>query len=155
MRILDHIINALAVLAGALLAIVTLLLCVDVAVRYAQVMNITWIGDVAAVSLYVMTFLAAPWVLREGGHIAVDSLIRIMPERAQRGMGVLVSLIGAGICAILFVYAVRVLMASFAANTQVYKTVIYPQWWLFVLPPITFALLSVLFLRQLRRGDPS
>jgi TRAP-type C4-dicarboxylate transport system permease small subunit len=135
-----------------LLGVVTILLCVDVAVRYAQVMSITWIGDVAAVSLYLMTFLAAPWVLREGGHIAVDSLIRILPAGAQRMMGVLVSVIGASICALLFVYAVRVLMASFAANTQVYKTIIYPQWWLFILPPVTFGLLSVIFLRQTRGG---
>ena len=148
MKALDTFIDALAILAGVLLSVVTLLLCVDVAIRYAQVMNITWIGDVASVSLYLMTFLAAPWVLREGGHIAVDSVVRILPTSAQRGIGIFVNVLGAAICALLCVYAVRVLMASFDAGTQVFKTLIYPQWWLFTLPPLTFALLAIIFLRQ-------
>lgn len=148
MKALDTFIDALAILAGVLLSVVTLLLCIDVAIRYAQVMNITWIGDVASVSLYLMTFLAAPWVLREGGHIAVDSVVRILPSGAQRMIGIFVNILGAAICALLCVYAVRVLMASFDAGTQVFKTLIYPQWWLFTLPPLTFALLAIIFLRQ-------
>lgn len=149
MRLLDGIIDALALVAGALLGAVTLLLCLDVAVRYAQVMNISWIGDVASVSLYLITFLAAPWVLREGGHIAVDSLLRVLPQGAVRPIETGVNLIGAGICALLCVYAVRVLLMSHAAGTQVYKMLIYPQWWLFVLPPVTFALLCLSFLRRI------
>lgn len=148
MKALDIFIDALAILAGVLLSVVTLLLCVDVAIRYAQVMNITWIGDVASVSLYLMTFLAAPWVLREGGHIAVDSVVRILPSGAQRMIGIFVNILGAVICALLCVYAMRVLMASIDAGTQVFKTLIYPQWWLFTLPPLTFALLAIIFLRQ-------
>lgn len=154
MTALDTLVDALAVLAGVLLSVVAALLCVDVAIRYAQVMNITWIGDVASVSLYLMTFLAAPWVLREGGHIAVDSVVRILPAGAQRLIGIFVNLLGAAICGLLCIYAVRVLMASFGAGTQVYKTLIYPQWWLFTLPPLTFALLAIIFLRQTRTEHP-
>lgn len=153
MRLFDGIINALALLAGVLLGVVTLLLCLDVAVRYAQVMNISWIGDVASVSLYLITFLAAPWVLREGGHIAVDSVLRILPPGVVRPVNLLVNLIGAAICALLCIYALRVLLMSYAAGTQVFKMLIYPQWWLFILPPLTFALLAVSFLRRIGAED--
>lgn len=152
LKALDLIIDTLAVLAGVLLTVVALLLCVDVAVRYAQVLNITWIGDVSSVSLYLMTFMASPWVLREGGHIAVDSLVRVLPKPVQIRMNAVVNVLGALICALLFVYATRVLLSSFAAGTQVFKTIIYPQWWLFTLPPLTFALLAIEFLRKTRKG---
>jgi len=146
--ILDRLVEALAVLAGALLTVTTALLCVDVAVRYLQVININWIGDVASVSLFLITFLAAPWVLREGGHIAIESLTQALPDSARVPLAVAVNLLGAAICAVLCVYAVRVLIASHAAGTQVYKMLIYPQWYLFVLPPLTFALLGLLFIRR-------
>ncbi|KIC48654.1 TRAP transporter small permease [Tateyamaria sp. ANG-S1] len=150
-RALDRVIDALAVLAGALLVVVTLLLCVDVAVRYMQIINITWIGDIASVSLFVMTFLAAPWVLREGAHIAVDSLVMTLPDRLRALVERLVNLLGCAICALLGVYAVRVLVGSYTADTQVYRMLVYPQWWLFVLPPVTFALMALVFLRNAAR----
>ncbi len=151
-KALDILINALAVLAGALLGVITLLLCLDVAVRYLQLFNITWIGDISAISLFLITFLAAPWVLREGGHIAVDSLVMILPDHIRRIVEIVVNLIGAGICLLLGIYALRVVMASYAAGTQVYKMLIYPQWWLFILPPLTFGLLALIFARKAREG---
>lgn len=151
-RALDRAVEALAALAGALLTLVALALCVDVAVRYAQVVNINWIGDAASVSLYLIAFLAAPWVLREGGHIAIDSVTRTLPPGARRRVDICVNLLGALICAVLLVYAVRVLVASHEAGTQVFKMLIYPQWWLYIPPPVTFGLMALLFVRRARGG---
>lgn len=148
--LIDRIAQVLAILAGILLCAMAALLCVDVAVRYLQVINIAWIGDVAAVSLYLVTFLAAPWVLREGGHIAIDSVVQGLSARLRRAVQRLVNLAGALISAVICFYAIRVLIASYAAGTQVFKMLIYPQWWLFTVPPVTFGLMTLIFLMNTR-----
>ncbi|MEM8813584.1 MAG: TRAP transporter small permease subunit [Pseudomonadota bacterium] len=147
LRLVDRVVEGMAIAAGLLLAALTVLLCLDVFIRYFQAFNLPWIGDVASISLYAMTFLAAPWVLKIGGHIAVDSVVQALPESLRRGVRSTANLIGAAISAVLLFYAVRVLTASYAAGTQVYKMLTYPQWILYTLPPITFGLLLVLFLR--------
>ena len=152
-RVIDGAVGALAIVAGGLLALVTALLCLDVAVRYLQLASAPWIGDVASVSLFAITFLAAPWVLKEGRHVAVDVIVGRLRGRTGRLARQGVDALGAAICALLALYAVRVLLASIASGTMVYRMLVYPQWWLFALPPVTFALMALIFARQmLRRG---
>ena len=152
-RALDRLVEGLALLAGLALALLVGLLCLDVAVRYAQVVNIPWIGDAASIGLYAITFLAAPWVLRDRGHIAVDSVVKALPDGVQRVMRPAVNLLGAAVCVILTVYAIRVLLASYETGTQVFRMLVYPQWWLFTLPPLTFGLMAILFVRLAWRGE--
>ncbi|MEM6761392.1 MAG: TRAP transporter small permease subunit [Pseudomonadota bacterium] len=143
-----HAVNALAVAAGILLVVITGLLCLDVFVRYAQIAAITWIGESAQYALYAVTFLAAPWALERGRHVSIEMLAAALPPKAAAAVSRVVGLIGAAVCLVLLVYAVRVLGASFDAGTMVFRTMIFPQWYLFVVPPPVFLLLSITFLKQ-------
>jgi TRAP-type C4-dicarboxylate transport system permease small subunit len=54
--------------------------------------------------------------------------------------------LGLVVCLVMFVYAGKSLIGSFSAGTLVYKALIFPEWYLFVLAPITFSFLALIFL---------
>lgn len=147
-RCLDMAVTALATLAAAFLIAICALLCVDVFVRYLGWASMNWIGDLGPVSLFAITFLAAPWVLRDKSHIAVDSLVKILPAQAQFRVRQGTNLLGAALSGVMCFYSFKMLLASYSAGTMVYRMLVYPQWWVFILPPLTFTLMALLFTRH-------
>lgn len=148
-RLLDRVIVALATIAGALLCTLTLLICVDVLVRYGGWFSLRWTLDVAEYHLYLITFLAAPWVLLRNGHIAVDLLVQRLSLATARRLAWLGYAIGAAVCSVLLIYSLKVLWASYSAGTLIYKALIMPEWPLFLVPPLSFALMLAVFARWL------
>jgi TRAP-type C4-dicarboxylate transport system permease small subunit len=60
--------------------------------------------------------------------------------------------LGALVCTVLLYYACRAFWRSYASHNLVYETFVFPEWYLYTLPPLVFLLLLLLFLRRLRRG---
>ncbi|HEX6320919.1 MAG TPA: TRAP transporter small permease subunit, partial [Burkholderiales bacterium] len=63
----DALIDALALAAAALLCALVVLILIDVAARYLRLFSIPWSFEATEYMLYAITFLGAPWVLREEG----------------------------------------------------------------------------------------
>ena len=149
----DRIVDYLAALAGLVLCALIVLVSVDVAARNFRLFAIPWSLEIAQISLYFMTFLAAPWVLKVGGHIAVDLLVQTLSKPRARAVGRLTNAIGAAVCGVLFYYSVRVFL-DFAIDGQtVHGAMIYPRWLVYIPAPITFFLMFVIFARWV--VDPS
>jgi TRAP-type C4-dicarboxylate transport system permease small subunit len=149
-----QLINGLALIAGLLLCVLTAVICVDVASRYFRLFAMPWTLDIAEYLLYAITFLGAPWVLRDGGHIAIDLLTqRLGPENRKR-VATLANAFGTIICLVLTIYACRVWLRSFSEGTLVYETFVFPEWILFSVAPPIFLILFVQFLQAtLRRQE--
>ena len=58
-------------------------------------------------------------------------------------------LVGLAVSAILVVYGVRTILNSAAQSSMVFKSVVFPEWWLYVPVPICFALLTIEFVRRM------
>src|SRR2546428_7040930 len=82
-----RVLNGLALLACAMLLFMTLMICADVLLRNTSfipgVRNIAWSNEVSEATLYLVTLLTAPWLLRQGRHIRVDVVLRIVPEELR------------------------------------------------------------------------
>jgi hypothetical protein len=67
----------------ALLAMVVII-CGDVLTRNVALpgmpRGIAWSNEISELLLYAMTLFAAPWLLREGRHIRVDIVLRVLPR---------------------------------------------------------------------------
>jgi TRAP-type C4-dicarboxylate transport system permease small subunit len=159
----DLLIDALAVLAAALIVLLTVLIVVDVALRAPRLFTIPWSLEAAEYMLYAITFLGAPWVLREEGHIAIELVVELLPPGLQRGVQRLADLIGAVVCGVLFVYACRVMWRSWQGGVMVRKSFSFPEWVVFAGVPLVMLILLGIYLRwivrphagpgrQLRRG---
>ena len=121
----------LAGVAGALLCVLALLISLDIASRQTAGFSMPWSLDVAEYLLYLITFLAAPWVLVSGGHITVDLVVARLAPPARRRTDLVANAIGAAASLLLFWFACRVWWRSFRDGTLVYETFVFPEWWLF------------------------
>ena len=85
-----RLLDALALIACALVLAMTLMICADVLLRNTSLVpglrNIAWSNEVAEYILYLVTLLSAPWLLRRGQHIRVDILLRALPRRVAYAM---------------------------------------------------------------------
>jgi len=127
--------------------------CLDVAARTFKLFATPWALDVSEYLLYAITFLGAPWVLREEGHIAIELVVERLPSRARAAARVASDALGALVCAVLLYYTCRALWRSYSANNLVYETFVFPEWYLYCLAPPVFLLLLLLFAGRLWRPE--
>ncbi len=152
----DRVVDGFAVVSGLTLCALTVLICADVAARYTGAFTIPWSLEVAEYSLLVVTFLGAPWVLVHGGHISIDIVVERLTGSARRRVKLASYAVGAVVSGILLAYSIRAWWGSYSQGTLVHQTLVFPEWLLYAVPPPVFLLLTVIFLRWLRRppGTP-
>jgi TRAP-type C4-dicarboxylate transport system permease small subunit len=151
---LDLLIDALAALAAALLCALVVLILVDIGARYLRLFSLAWGLEASEYMLYAITFLGAPWVLREEGHIAIELVVERLPPRARRIARRIAELLGAAVCAVLLYYACRVAWRSYASGTMVHKSFIFPEWWVYAGMPLVFLILLAVYARWILRSAP-
>jgi TRAP-type C4-dicarboxylate transport system permease small subunit len=146
-----RLLEALLLLACLLLLIMTLLIGADVLLRNIGLGGIAPSNEISEDIIYLLTLLAAPGLLRQGQHIRVDIVLRVLPTK----VGWLLEWLGDGlglICCLYFVwYGARIVVASFTSGALSIKTLIMPEWWLLAPMPLAFVLLSIEFLFRMHR----
>ena len=87
MSLLFHrTVSLCAVLAGILIFFVCGVTFFEIVTRYAFGAPTTWSIDISTYAIFWATFLGGAHCLREGGHVAVDVLVRWLGTPAQRGI---------------------------------------------------------------------
>jgi len=146
-----RLLDALLLLACLLLLIMTLLIGADVLLRNIGLGGIAPSNEISEDIIYLLTLLAAPGLLRQGQHIRVDILLRVLPAKVGWLLEWLGDILGV-ICCLYFVwYGARVAAASFTSGALSIKTLILPEWWLLAPMPLTFVLLSIEFAFRMHR----
>jgi len=149
------LLNGLALLACAMLLFMTLMICADVLLRNTSLVpglrNIAWSNEVSEATLYLVTLLTAPWLLRQGRHIRVDVVLRIVPKRLGWYCEWVSDFFALLCCIVMAVYGAHAAIASWNAGSMSVKTLVMPEWWLLAPLPAAFLLLSIEMLFRLRR----
>jgi TRAP-type C4-dicarboxylate transport system permease small subunit len=131
--------------AGVLLLVMTVMIGADVFFRNIGAGGIPPSNELSEDSLYLITLLAAPGLLRQGQHIRIDIVLRALPLRAGWMMEWVGDAIGL-ICCLIFVwYGASAAAASFFDGSVSIKTLVLPEWWLLAPMPAAFALLALEF----------
>jgi TRAP-type C4-dicarboxylate transport system permease small subunit len=130
------------------------LILVDIGARYLRLFSLAWGLEASEYMLYAITFLGAPWVLREEGHIAVELVVERLAPGARRIARRIADLLGAVVCAVLLYYACRVAWRSYASGTMVHKSFIFPEWWVYAGMPLVFLILLAVYARWILRSAP-
>ncbi len=146
-----RLLDAMMVAACLLILFMTLLIGADVALRNLARSGVAWSNEVSEYILYLMTLLAAPWLLRQGQHIRVDILLRALPARVGWLLEWLGDILGL-VCSVYFVwYGGRVLAASYSSGAISIKTLVLPEWWLMLPMPLAFVMVSIEFVFRMWR----
>lgn len=154
-RLYGRLLDALALAACALLALMMLSICADVLLRNLPLIpsqrGLAWSNEVTEYMLYMITVLTAPWLLRRGQHIRVDIVLRALPQRIGWYCEWLTDAIALACCIAIGLYGAKAAAASYHAGSLTIKTLVTPEWWSLAPLPVAFALLAVEVLLRMRR----
>lgn len=149
------LIDALALVASALLLAMMLIICGDVLTRNVALpgmpTGLAWSNEISELMLYLLTMLAAPWLLREGRHIRVDILLRVLPPRTAYAFEWITDVLGLGCCCCMVWYGSAATARSIQSDALSIKTLVMPEWWFMAPLPVCFALLAVEFCFRMAR----
>jgi TRAP-type C4-dicarboxylate transport system permease small subunit len=93
LRPADVLHRASTLAAQTLLAALTLLVLAAVFWRYVLQDALVWTEEAARYIMIWTAFLGAAVAVREGGHIAIDTLLSQLPSRAARRLGTGIGLV--------------------------------------------------------------
>ena len=147
----ERVVDGLALVAGLSLGGMALWVTYEVIARYLFHSPTIWANDLSEYTLLASTFLAAPWVLRQEGHVTVDIVVVRLGAPARRAMGVAVSIAGAVICAIYTWYTAESVIEYYERGYIIARQWEVPQYLVHIAIPIGSALLIVEFIRRARR----
>jgi TRAP-type C4-dicarboxylate transport system permease small subunit len=136
--------QGLAACAAVLLGASALAITVDVVGRNLGLGTLPWILEVSEYVLPLATFLIAPWLLYRNGHVRLDILLHSRPW-----LGHVTNVVGLAVCVVLVIYGVRTILNSAAQGAMIFKSVVFPEWWLYLPVPLCFGLLTLEFGRRL------
>lgn len=151
-RFLDRIVDALAVLAAAILAVITIALAANVALRFFFRANLYGMVDAIEIGLMAATFLGAPWVLKKNAHVAVDLFISGLTPAVRRSVNRAICLVGALLSLAMCWTTLTALLVAFRRGSMTRGVLVVPEWILLAAPALGAALLTVVFLQQMVRG---
>lgn len=148
-RVHDIVIVALAVIAGAMLAVVSVFIIYDVMLRNMLISPPAWIVPTAEYGLLYVTMLAAPWLARTRGHVMIQVLHQHLPARLQRHLERAVYVICITICWVLSGFLIDLLIAAYQSGEADVRAITVPHTYLYWPMLIGFFLLGCEFLRYL------
>lgn len=143
--------RACGAVAAAVVAVITLLVCFDVVGRNLGLKSLPWVNEITEYGLPLATLAAAPWLMWRNQHVRLDLLGMVLSPGAQRRVDRLSALLGLIVSLVITWYAVRALLDSKGAGSIVLKSLVFPEWWLFIPMPIGFGLLALECARRLFR----
>src|SRR5215204_3858708 len=146
-----RLLNVLAILAALTLLAMVIMVTADIVLRNFTRTGFPWANEVSEYALYVITLLAAPWLLRRGQHVRIDLVLSLVPMRAARLMEAAADIIGFLVCLVLIRYGLDMVLASARLNALTIKNLVFPEWWLLAPLPVIFILLALEFVFRFHR----
>ncbi|MCA3179047.1 MAG: TRAP transporter small permease [Burkholderiaceae bacterium] len=142
MKAWSRLMQACGGAAAAILGAVVLAVCWDVFARNLGAKSLPWIVEATEYALPLATFLAAPWLMFRYEHVRLDLLsATLSPRNLAR-----IERIAAAVCLVVSLvivwYSFAVILDTRKVGSLVIKSLVFPEWWLFVPVPICFLLLA-------------
>jgi len=138
------------IMGMAMVFLTMLFLCAHVFMRYVFSKPLNWTIDVSSIFLLFITILAAAWLQKSDGHVAIDFIYSQLKPKSQLKLHIFNSII----CLIAFLI---VIVFGIKETITVYRMDLYadmplepPKWVLIVVIPIGFLMLLIQYLRRIR-----
>ncbi len=114
---LEQSIEYCAILAGAILMFLTLLISADVALRYFLNKPLSNVTEMTQHGLLFITFLGAAWVQRQGKHATVDLLYAQLSPALRVKFNIITSILGLVTCVLMTWFSAQAAIIAFQRGT--------------------------------------
>ncbi len=139
----DRLVRALAWLAAVAFTAAGLMLTYEVVARYFFVRPTIWAAELSQLCLIWGCLLGMPWLLSARRHIAVDAVIRLLPETARNWIEAAAMLLVAAFSAVVAWQGWGIFRDSFERGRTTGSMLDLPSWVVELAVPVGFALLFV------------
>lgn len=149
LRAYDLIIQGLAVIAGASLALTFVLIIIDVAMRTLGLRTPAATSALTEYAMLVLTMGAAPWVVRMRGHVWVEIINVVAGPTARAVLARIVLVLCIGLCLVLAWFAGVMAFETWSRAEVDIRSIIMPRWVLYAVLAVGFFFCATEFLRFL------
>ncbi|MEK7261164.1 MAG: TRAP transporter small permease [Pseudomonadota bacterium] len=153
---LDHFVGlvrqlsqACGVLAAALLAAATLVVCQMVAMRYFLGASTVWQTEFVTFAVAASTFIGAPYVLLHRGHVNVDLVPLYVPRRLRFMLALFGSLVSLTFCLVIAWYGWRYFHEALTGGWRTETVWSLPLWIPLAPLPLGMGLLSLQYVADI------
>jgi TRAP-type C4-dicarboxylate transport system permease small subunit len=108
-----------------------------------------WGDELLRLMVLWLGLLGAMAASRDDRHVAIDLLLRFLPQKLKSPVLVLLHLFTAVVCGMLAFYSFKFVQMEHEYQTQVLTGL--PAWWFETILPIGFSMMSYRYLGHLRR----
>ena len=144
----DLIIEFLAYLAGIIILVITFFVTVSALIRYLGFRAPIWTLQYTEYGLLWFTFLGAAWLLREEGHIRIDTVISRLYAPNRRKVEIINDILGFVVSVAIFWFGTLHTIDLYQRGIMEVKGVIVPKSPLFLIIPLGGLTLSIQFVRN-------
>ncbi len=147
-RIYGILLEIMAWVAGIMIMLMMLAVVYAVFMRFAFDRPEPAVIELSGYLLLYITFLGAPWLLRQDGHVRVDLLVDALKPRAKEVLLGATSVLGALVGLLLVWQGTAVTVGMLRRGVRVTNILDTPQWLLMVIIPISGVFLTIEFVRK-------
>jgi C4-dicarboxylate transporter DctQ subunit len=148
-RMLDKIMNFMALLAALLMVFITALISYSIAARYLSLPYPTWVIQFTEYALLWVTFLGAAWLLRQEKHVSIDLLTARLGSRGKRIQKIAHSVTGGLVCVVISWNSCLLVWDHFRRGVIDIRAVDMPKYAILLIVPLGFIFLLIQFFRDL------
>lgn len=135
--------------AVALLFVISIVFCYEVAARYLFNAPTTWVGAAAAYALCAAIFLAAPDLTRRNEHVTITLLLEAMPAGVRAHFNFVLRLIAGSMCVFAAWFCGVETLAQYSNEIETILEWQIPKWIVSVFIPYGFLNAALYFFRHL------
>ncbi len=146
-RLYDRLVDSLAFVSGLMLVWLMVAVVVSVLIRNFGAQPPAWLFTSTEYSLFYLTLLGAPWLVREKGHVFVEVAINQLPPSVLNVLSRFVMLLCVVISLVLAWKGLELAISNFQDSDYDVRTYFIPMWIFTITYPISFALMGVEFTR--------
>lgn len=153
-RLYDRLVDALAVLSGLMLIWLMIAVVTSVFIRNIGAQPPAWLFSSTEYSMFYLTLLGAPWLVREKGHVFVEIAITRLPLSLLSVLSRVVMFICAAISLVLAWKGIELVISNVQNGDYDVRFYFIPMWIFTITYPISFSLMAVEFTRFIFSKTP-
>ncbi len=137
-------------ISGIILGLVTVLVCVDIVMRYFFNKPIQGALESSEYGLLFLTLLAAAWLVRKEKHVRMELLVHRLKPVTQAYINGITSIVCVLICAVVTYYGILVVIDRYQTSHRLTTTLEPLSYPLMSIIPLCFFLLIIQFFLSAR-----
>ena len=144
-KILGQVVTALAWFACALIPCMFLMITIDVSIRTLGYRPPLFTSSVVEYALLYLAMCAAPFLVREKGHVVIEALVTVLPDSIRQLLAKIVYLV-CMLASFLFAYLCWGIFIDYWVGGELdVRGVDMPYWLQFLPLPMCFGLVGLEF----------